>query len=680
MKKLFDNILTVFVICIVFLIIIPLNPTILDVVIILNIALSLGILLLTMYIKEALEFSVFPSVLLLTTLLRLGINVSSARLILGNSGYAGHVIKAFGEYVIGGSPVIGFIIFLIIIIAQFIIITKGSERVAEVAARFTLDAMPGKQMAIDADLNSGLIDENTAKARRQKIQREADFYGSMDGASKFIKGDAIVSILIVLVNSIGGIIVGMVQGGQNFSEVLRIYITATVGDGLVSQISALLISTATGMIVTRAASVNDLGTDLKTQIVSYPIAILITGGALLAMAVIPGFPVPLLLLVGALFIFLGWKLSKKSKEPEPVPQEELPVTETEYYKNTENIYSLLNVEPIEVEVGYSLVPLVDESKGGNFLNRVVMLRRQFAEDLGFVVPTVRLRDNAEIGISEYVIKIKGEAVASGEVLADRYLAMKQFGGEDEIEGIDTVEPVFQIPAKWITADKRERAMMSGYTVIDPLSVIITHLSEVIKEHAHELFGRKELVQLIENFKKVNKELIEDCIPNLISYADLQKVLGNLLAEQIPIRDLTTILETVSEYSATVKDMDMLTEYVRQALKRTITRKYVHGNTIKVITLNPDIEDLIMSNIKKVGNTSYVSLEPEVMQKIISSQLREEKRIQDSVDEVIVLTSPVVRFYYKRLIEQFSSKAVVLSFNEINSDTNVQSVGTVSISS
>jgi flagellar biosynthesis protein FlhA len=678
MKKLFDNILTVFVICIVFLIIIPLNTSVLDVVIIINIAFSLGILLLTMYIKEALEFSVFPSILLLTTLLRLGISISSARLILGNGGYAGEVIKAFGEYVIGGSPVIGFIIFLIIIIAQFIIITKGSERVAEVAARFTLDAMPGKQMAIDADLNSGLINEDTAKARRQKIEREADFYGSMDGASKFIKGDAIVSILIVFINSIGGIIVGMVQGGQDFNEVLNIYITATVGDGLVSQISALLISTATGMIVTRAASVNDLSTDLKTQIVSYPVILTITGGALLAMAAIPGFPVLILLIFGALFIFLGMKMSKKKQEPVAEVPEELPLSETEYYKNTENIYSLLNVEPIEVEFGYSLVPLVDETKGGNFLNRVVMLRRQFAEDLGFVIPTVRLRDNADLGISEYVIKIKGEVVTSGEVLADRFLAMNQFGGENDLEGIDTVEPVFNIPAKWITSDKRERAMMSGYTVIDPLSVIITHLSEVIKEHACELFGRRELTQLIENYKKINKELVEDSIPNIISFADLQKVLGNLLAEQIPIRDLTTILETVTEYSATVKDMDMLTEYVRQSLKRTITRKYVHGNTIKVITLTPDIEDLIMSNIKKVGNTSYVSLEPEVMQKIISSQLREEKRLKDSVDDVIVLTSPVVRFYYKRLIEQFSSKAVVLSFNEINSDTNVQSVGTVSI--
>jgi flagellar biosynthesis protein FlhA len=536
LKKLFDNILTVFVICIVFLIIIPLNTSVLDVVIIINISLSLGILLLTMYIKEALEFSVFPSILLLTTLLRLGINVSSARLILGNSGDAGKIIKAFGEYVIGGSPVIGFIIFLIIIIAQFIIITKGSERVAEVAARFTLDAMPGKQMAIDADLNSGLINEDTAKARRQKIQREADFYGSMDGASKFIKGDAIVSILIVFINSIGGIIVGMVQGGKQFSEVLNIYITATVGDGLVSQISALLISTATGMIVTRAASVNDLSTDLKTQIISYPVVILITGGALCAMSAIPGFPTILLLVFGALFIFLGLRLNKKKTQPVIEPPEDLPVSETEYYKNTDNIYSLLNIEPIEVEFGYSLVPLVDESKGGNFLNRVVMLRRQFAEDLGFVIPTVRLRDNADLGISEYVIKIKGEVVTqAARCLADRYLAMNQLGSENEIEGIDTVEPVFQIPAKWITEDKRERAMMSGYTVIDPLSVIVTHLSEVIKEHAYELFGRRELVQLIENYKKINKELSRIAFQALFHSQSTEGIVQPA-CEPIPIRD------------------------------------------------------------------------------------------------------------------------------------------------
>jgi len=679
MKKLFDNMLTIFVISIVFLIIVPLNTSVLDIFIIINISISIGIFILTMYIKEALEFSVFPSILLITTLLRVGLNVSSTRLILSNNGNAGQIIKAFGEYVIGGNEVIGFVIFLIIVIVQFVIITKGAERVSEVAARFTLDAMPGKQMAIDADLNSGLIDETTAKKRRLKIQREADFYGSMDGASKFIKGDAIVAILIVFINSIGGIIVGMVQGGNDIQEVLSIYIRSTVGDGLVSQLSALFISTATGMIVTRAASVNDLGSDLKTQISSYPIVMMLIGCSLLALSIIPGFPTGPLIIIGSIFMLFSWRLKKSKTKPVTEQAPDLPVSETEFYKNTENIYTLLNIEPVEVEFGYSLVPLVDESKGGNFLNRVVMLRRQFAEELGFVIPTVRLRDNAELDISQYVIKIKGEEITKGEVLADRFLAMNHENGVEDIEGIETVEPVFKIPAKWITDDKREKAMMSGYTIIDPLSVIITHLSEVIKEHAHELLGRRELTALLENYKKFNKELVEDCVPALISAIDLQKVLCNLLVEQIPIRDITTILETVSEYAPTVKDMDMLTEYVRQALKRTISRKYVHNKNIKVITLDPNVENLLMNNVKKIGNSSYVSLEPEIMQKLIAAQLKEENRLKESLDDVIVLTSPVVRFYYKRMIEQFSSKAVVLSFNEINPDTNVQSVGTISIS-
>jgi len=377
-------------------------------------------------------------------------------------------------------------------------------------------------------------------------------------------------------------------------------------------------------------------------------------------------------------IFLATRLKKKKKAAVPKTEPSLPPSETEYYKNSENIYALLNVEPIEVEFGYSLVPLVDESKGGNFLNRVVLLRRQFAEELGFVIPTVRLRDNAELGISEYVIKIKDEAVTGGEVLADRYLAMNQANSTEDIKGIDTVEPVFKIPSKWITDDERERALMSGYTVIDPLSVIITHLSEVIKTHADELFGRMELVALLDNFKKTSKELVEDTVPSVISMVDLHKVLCSLLSEQIPIRDLSTIFETIAEYGQNIKDMGILTEYVRQSLKRTITRKYVTNSSIKVITVNPDVENMIMSGVKKSGNTSYVSLEPEVMQKIITVQLKEEKRLKSCMDDVIVLTSPVVRFYYKRLIEQFSSQAVVLSFNEINSDTNVQAVGTISI--
>ncbi len=678
MRRLFDNMLTLFLIGVIFLLIIPLSTGLLDVMLIVNIALSLTILLIAMHIKEALEFSVFPSVLLITTLLRVALNVSSTRLILGNSGNAGKVIQTFGQYVIGGNPVVGFIIFLIIVVVQFIVITKGAERVAEVAARFTLDAMPGKQMAIDADLNAGLINDETAKMRRQKIQREADFYGSMDGASKFIKGDAIVSIIILFINSIGGVIIGMVQGGGSFNDVLSTYIVSTVGDGLVSQIPALLISTATGMVVTRAASVNSLSVDLKTQIVSYPIVLMITGGVLMAMSVLPGFPVFVLLTVGGLLMLLASRLQRRKAAEVPVPEVELPVNETEFYKNTDNIYSLLSVEPIEVEVGYSLVPLVDESKGGNFINRVVMLRRQFAEDMGMVLPAVTLRDNAGLDINEYVIKLKGEEVARGEVLPDHYLAMNAISDAQEIDGIDTVEPAFKLPAKWITADSREFAQMSGYTVIDPLSVIVTHLSEIIKKHAFELFSRKDLVHLMDNLRKTHKEMVDDIVPNVVPHVELQKVLCNLLSEQIPIRDLPTILETLSEHMPTVKDTDILTEYVRQALKRTITRKFAQDGNLKVITLNPEIENLIMGGVRKSGNNSYVSLEPNVLQNIVNSHMKEENRLKDRLSDVVVLTSPVVRCYYKRLMEQFSAEAVVLSFSEINQDVNIQALGTISI--
>ena len=678
MKRLLDNALTLFIIGVIFLIIIPLGTGVLDVMLIINIALAMVILLISMHIKEALEFSVFPSVLLITTLIRVALNVSSTRLILGNGGYAGKVIQAFGSFVIGGNAVVGFIVFLIIVIVQFVVITKGAERVAEVAARFTLDAMPGKQMAVDADLNSGVIDEATAKMRRQKVQREADFYGSMDGAAKFVKGDAIVSIITLLINSIGGLIIGMVMDGRSISEIVDIYIVSTVGDGLVSQIPALLISTATGMVVTRAASVNSFSADLKEQIVSYPIAILITGGLLIAMSVIPGFPVAVLLVIGAGLIALALFLRRKAQGEAPKPEEELPVSESDFYRNTDNIYSLLSVEPVEVEVGYSLIPLVDESRGGNFINRVVMLRRQFAEEFGMVVPAVTLRDNAELGVNEYVIRIRGEAVASGEVLADHFLAMNPIEGAQEIDGIDTLEPTFRIPAKWIAADLRETAQMSGYTVIDPLSVIVTHLSEVIKKHARELFGRKELILLLDNLRKTNRELVDDLVPNTVTHLDLQKVLGNLLGEQVPIRDLQTILETLGEYAPTVKDADLLTEYVRQALKRTITRRFAQEGSLKVITLNPEIENTIMSGVRKSGTNSYVSLEPAVLQKIVSSHMEQENRLKDQLNDVVVLTSPVVRCYYRKLIEQFSSEAVVLSFNEINHDVNIQALGTISI--
>ncbi len=681
MKKILDNALTLFIVGIIFLIIIPLGTGVLDVMLIFNIAISMIILLTAMYIKEALEFSVFPSVLLITTLLRVALNVSSTRLILGNGGNAGHVIETFGQFVIGGNAVVGFIVFLIIVVVQFIVITKGSERVAEVAARFTLDAMPGKQMAVDADLNSGLIDDATARIRRSKIQREADFYGSMDGAAKFIKGDAIVSIITMLINSIGGIIIGMVMGGGDIGTVVNTYIVATVGDGLSAQIPALLISTATGMVVTRAASVNSFSEDLKTQIVSYPIALMIAGGVLIAMSLIPGFPVLILLILGGGLIALAITLNKRKTPDAAAPtsvESQLPVNETEFYRNTENIYTLLNVEPIEVEVGYSLIQLVDEARGGNFINRVVMLRRQFAEEMGMVVPAVTLRDNAELGVNEYVIKLKGEVIAGGEVLADHFLAMNPIEGAQEIDGIDTLEPAFKIRAKWITADMREVAQMSGYTVIDPLSVIVTHLSEIIKKNAHELFGRKELILLLDNLKKTNKELVDDLVPGIVTHLDLQKVLCNLLAEQIPIRDLQTILETLGEYAPNVKDTDLLTEYVRQALRRTITRRFAQDGSLKVVTLNPEIENLIMGGVRKTAGNSYVSLDPQVMQSIVNSHMEQENRLKDQLNDVVILTSPVVRCYYRKLIEQFSSEAVILSFNEINKEVNIQALGMISI--
>lgn len=676
--KILDNAVAILVICAILLIIVPLNTVVLDMMLIFNITLSLAILLIAIYTKESLEFSIFPSILLLTTLLRVALNVSSTRLILGNSGQAGQVIKTFGEFVIGGNAVVGFIIFIIIVIVQFVVITKGSERVAEVAARFTLDAMPGKQMAIDADLNAGLINDEMARFRRKKIQREADFYGAMDGASKFVKGDAIVSIIILFINIIGGSIIGMLEGGKTIQQVISIYTIATVGDGLVSQLPALLISTATGIMVTKAASENSLSYDLSRQLSAYPIVLIITGSALLALCLVPGLPIIQLVLLGGLLIFAGNRLRNKRSTIVEEPTEDLSISETNYYKNLDNVYSLLIVEPIEMEFGYSLIPLIDESKGGNFVDRLVMLRRQFAIDIGLVIPSVRVKDNALLNSNQYVIKLKGEEIVKGEVLVDHFLAMNSSGTDEEIEGIDTIEPAFGISAKWIRSELREDAQILGYTVIDPLSVIVTHLSEIIKKHAHELLGRQEVNLLLDNIKKTNATLVDDIIPSIISIGDLQKILCNLLAEQVPIRDLTTILETVGDYGVTVKDTEMLTEYVRQSLRRTITRKFADDGKLKVITLNPDLENIIMNNVKKTEQGSYITMDPEVMQKIVSVHLKEVKKINEVMANSIILASPVVRIYYKKIIEQFAPETIVLSFNEIEPYIQIQSVGTINL--
>ncbi len=685
MRSILNNSISLFIIAVVLMIIIPLPPFILDLMFIINIAISIIILLTTMYIKEALEFSVFPSLLLITTLFRLSLNVSSTRLILTNGGHAGAVIATFGNFVLQGSAVVGFIIFLIIVLVQFIVITKGAERVAEVTARFTLDAMPGKQMAIDADLSSGIITEQEAKKRRSNIQREADFYGAMDGATKFVKGDSIMSIVITGINFVGGVIIGMVQSGSTFTEVLQTYSIATVGDGLVSQIPALLISTATSMIVTRAASESSLNVDLTNQIKSQPLVLIISGIVILSMAAIPGFPIPQVVSLAAVFILLGSKLLKTNSasiaeehEDEQVHEARSAESEDDYFRNIDNIYELIQIDPIEMEVGYSLIPLVDESSGGNFVDRVVMFRRQFAQEMGMVVPSVRLRDNGYLNPNEYVIKLKGEEVAKGEILVEYYLALDPGSLTGEVDGIETIEPAYGIPSKWITKDKKEIAEIYGYTVIDPLSVLITHLSEIIRVHAHELLSRQDLNQLLANVKKSNELLVDEVVPSILSHGNLQKILGNLLREGIPIKDMDTILETISDYGTSVKDTEMLTEYVRQALKRTITHKWSEGGQIRVITLSTDVEKLIINAISKTDKSSYLSIDPELMQKLVGQLIEQINKLKSEISIPIILTSPFVRGYFRKLLDQFYPKAVVLSFNEIDNSVQIQALGNIGI--
>lgn len=692
MKKLLarlnDNLIAVVVIMIVALIIVPLPTFFLDLMFLFNITASLLILLITMYIKGPLEFSIFPSVLLITTLLRISLNISSTRLILGNGGQAGAVIKTFGEFVLRGNIVVGFVIFAIIVIVQFLVITKGAERIAEVAARFTLDAMPGKQMAIDADLNAGLITEQDARKRRSDIQRESDFYGAMDGATKLVKGDAISSIIITFINLIGGIIIGVLQGGNSFSEVLSIYSIATVGDGLVSQIPALLISIATGMVVTRAASENTLNLDATRQFFSQPVTLTIAGFVLLLFVFIPGMPTPQVLVLSLALIYFGYKLQKEQKQVDMqfetsesnLEEEPTEVSETDFYRNIDNIYSILPIEPIEMEFGYSLIPLVDEASGGNFIDRVVMFRRQFALEMGMVVPSVRLRDNGLLNPNQYVIKIKGEEIARGEILVDYFLALDPGDVNEEIDGIDTIEPAYGIPSKWITADKKELAEIYGYTVIDSLSVMLTHLSEVIKNSAHELFSRQDLTALLDNVKQYNATLVEEVVPQIMSMSNLQKLLCNLLEEHIPIRDMESILETISEYGVTVRDVDLLGEYVRQKLKRTITRKFAENGEIRVILLDAEIENLIVNSIKQNEHSTYLSIAPDMIQNMVGSLESQLEKVKNIVNVPIVLTSPVVRMYFRRIIEQFLPNVIVLSFNEIDNMVQIQSVGNITFES
>ena len=690
MKKFLYSAVSLAVVAIVLLLIFPLSPFLMDVMIILNISLSVIILLISMNIREALEFSSFPSLLLVTTLFRLALNVSSTRNILSNQGQSGQVIQAFGDFVLGGNVVVGFIIYIIIVLVQLIVITRGAERVAEVAARFTLDAMPGKQMAIDADLSSGLINEQEAKERRNKIQKEADFYGAMDGATKIVKGDATMSIIMTLVNFIGGVIIGLVQGGMEFSQVMMVYSIATVGDGLVSQIPALLISTATGMIVTRSVSEGSLNDDVSRQFMAQPLSIIAGGMMMLIISAVPGMPKLQMIVIGITLVGGGWVLSRRMEtmgtelagEAGGAPEEYggmegEPVSEEEYYKDINNVYSLIGVETIEMEFGYSLIPLVDESSGGKMINRIVIFRRQYAQEMGLVIPSIRLRDSSSLNTNQYVVKIKGEEVAKGEILIDYYLALTPANPLKEIDGIDTIEPAYGIPGKWITIDKKEMAEIYGYTVIDPLSVMLTHLSETVRKHAHELLSRQEVVQLVENVKKAAPQLVEELFPNVISYGVFQKILTNLLKEGIPIKDMETIMETIADSAMTVKDMETITENIRIALKRTITRKFCEGGVMRVITLSADLEKNIITSLSKGDQGMYLALSPEVMQNVIQQLGEEIRKFQELSQDPIVLTSQVVRQHFYHLVEQFYPNVYVLSFNEISNNIQIQAVGNIS---
>ncbi|MEY8356447.1 flagellar biosynthesis protein FlhA [Lachnospiraceae bacterium 54-53] len=689
MKNLLKNSVVVFVITIVLLLIIPLPPFFLDVMIIINISLSMIILLITMNIKEPLEFSIFPALLLITTLLRLGLNVSSTRNILSNQGSSGQVIKAFGDFVLQGNVVVGFIIFLIIVLVNFLVITKGTERVSEVAARFTLDAMPGKQMAIDADLSSGLINEQEAKLRRYKVQKEADFYGAMDGATKFVKGDAIMSLITTAINFIGGAIIGMVQSNLPFNEVMNIYSIATVGDGLVSQIPSLLIATATGMVVTRAVSEGSLNEDVSSQFLAQPKAIMITGFVMIVLMLVPGMPRFQLAVMAVLLVVCGHRLGQRVKLAAVKTQEvaatammeeaERPASDEEaYYRDVNNVYSLINVEPVEMEFGYSLIPLIDENSGGKMINRIVIFRRQYAQDMGFVIPSVRLRDSSSLNTNQYIIKIRGEEVARGEILVDYYLALEPPTLTGEVDGIETVEPAYGIPSKWIRPENKEMAEIYGYTVIDPLSVMLTHLSETIRQHAFELLGRQEVMQLLDNVKKHSPELVDELFPGQFTYGNFQKILNNLLKEGVPIKDMETILGTIADSIPATRDIDIITENIRIALKRTITRMFCEGGQMKVLTLDAELEKNIISSMAKGEQGVYLALSPDVMQSVIGQMGEQIKKFSDLEQKPVILTSQVVRLYFYRLVEQFYPNIYVLSFNEIANNIQIQAVGNITV--
>ncbi len=678
LKKNTDVLVAFGVLGIVLMIIIPLPPLMLDILLAFNITLSAVIIMITMFTTNVLQLSVFPTLLLVTTLFRLGLNISSTRLIL-SEGDAGSIIEAFGEFVIGGNYVVGIIIFLIIVIIQFVVITNGAGRVSEVSARFTLDAMPGKQMSVDADLNAGIIDEVTARKRRQDLQSEADFYGAMDGASKFVKGDAIAGIIITIINIVAGIVIG-VMNGMSFAQAGELYTRLTIGDGLVSQIPALLISTASGILVTRSGSSDNFGKTFSKQLTAFPVALGIVSAVMFFLALIPGMPkLPFLLatVTGSVATYLLIKEDQKNQEAELAKVEE-EYTEMER-KEPENVMSLISVEPMEVEIGYGLIPLADESTGGDLLQRIASVRRQCAIEMGVVVQPIRIRDNLQLKTNEYVIKIRGTVIASSELMANMLLCMDPSGDNSQIAGIRTIEPTFNLPAVWINKDQREEAEIKGLTVVDPTTVMVTHLTETIKAHSYELLGRQEVQLIVDNTREKYSTVVEELIPDLMTIGELQKVLQNLLREKVPIKDMVTIMESLADNSRLTKDLELLTEYVRFALARTICNQVIdEDRSITVVTLSPQIEEIIAANTQKSMQGSFPAVDPDTTTRILDCVRDTLDRIYFYNNQPVILVSPNIRPVFRRLIEMVFPHVMVISLNEIPNDVEIRTEGVVSL--
>ena len=671
-----DLFIGIYLLAAVLFFIISIPSWLLDILLAINILVAMVVLFNSLFAKEVLDMASFPTMLLFTTIFRISLNVSSTKLILKN-GDAGKVVDTFGKFVGGGNLVIGIIIFIILIIVQFIVINKGSERVAEVTARFTLDAMAGKQMAIDSDLNTGAITDKEAAERRKKLQQENSFFGSMDGATKYVKGDATAGLIITGINLVGGIVMGMVYGGLSINDALSKYTILTIGDGLSSQIASLLISLATGILVTKASSDGELGDEIVGQLFSMDRVLIMVGAALSVLGILTPLPWYIFVPLGAALIFYGRKLGTKAGEAKIEESAEQEENEAQEIRKPENVVSLLNVDPIELEFGYGIIPLADVNQGGDLLDRVVMIRRQIALELGAVVPIIRLRDNIQLNPNQYVIKIKGIQVSEGEILFDHYMAMNPGYVEEEITGIPTFEPSFHLPAIWITESQRERAESLGYTVVDPPSIIATHLTEVIRQHIAELLTRQDVQNLINNIKDNNSTLIDELVPKLMGIGEIQKVLQNLLEEGISIRDLVTILETLADHAAVTRDPDILTEYARQGLKRAISSKYFTvGEVTNVVTVDPAIEQEIMNSVKNTEQGSYLSLDPERSKKIVEALGNELKKLEDMGKNPIVITSPIVRMYFRNLAKDYYKDIIVISYNEVESNVELQSVGMV----